>query len=63
MAVGTHSRLTEGQLQDFFLSRGWGLLIDEPCTAVFTMTHPTLQGFTVQDGNQLYENPFVIERA
>ena len=63
MAVGTHSRLTEGQLQDFFLSRGWGLLIDEPCTSVFTMTHPTLQGFTVQDGNQLYENPFVIERA
>lgn len=61
MSVGTHSRLTEGQLQQFFLSRGWGLIIDEPCTAVFTMTHPTLPGFTVQDGNQLYENPFVME--
>jgi hypothetical protein len=23
------------------------------------MTHPTLAGFTVQDGTQLWENPFV----
>lgn len=60
MAVGTHSRLSEGRLQEFFLSRGWGLLIDAPCTARFTMTHPTLSGFTVQDGNQLWENPFVM---
>jgi hypothetical protein len=60
MAVGTHSRLSEGRLQEFFLSRGWGLLIDAPCTAHFTMTHPTLSGFTVQDGNQLWENPFVM---
>lgn len=60
MAVGTHSRLAEGQLQDFFLERGWGIIIDEPCKAVFTMTHPTLAGFTVQDGFQLYENPFLL---
>ena len=60
MAVGTHSRLSEGRLQEFFLSRGWGLLIDSPCKAHFTMTHPTLSGFTVQDGNQLWENPFVL---
>ena len=60
MAIGTHSRLAEGQLQQFFLERGWGLRIDEPCTAVFTMTHPTLAGFTVQDGLQLYENPFLL---
>jgi hypothetical protein len=60
MAVGTHSRLAEGLLQQFFLSRGWGLLIDSPCKAHFTMTHPTLSGFTVQDGNQLWENPFVL---
>ena len=59
MAIGTHSRLNEGLLQQFFLSRGWGLLIDDPCTSVFTMTHPTLQGFTVQDGTQLWENPFL----
>ncbi len=62
MAVGTHSRLAEGQLQQFFLERGWGLRIDEPCTAVFTMTHPTLPGFTVQDGLQLYENPFLLDQ-
>lgn len=60
MAVGTHNRLSEGQLQHFFLSRGWGLLIDKPCKSHFTMTHPTLSGFTQQDGMQLYENPFVL---
>ena len=60
MAVGTHNRWSEGQLQYFFLERGWGLLIDSPCTAHFTMTHPTLSGFTEQDGIQLYENPFVL---
>ncbi len=60
MGVGTHSRLAEGQLQDFFLERGWGIIIDEPCEAIFTMTHPTLAGFTVRDGFQLYENPFLL---
>jgi hypothetical protein len=60
MNVGTHSRWNEGMLQEFFLSRGWGLRIDQPCKAHFIMTHPTLPGFTVQDGNQLYENPFVM---
>jgi hypothetical protein len=59
MAVGTTDRLTEGLLQAHFLPRGWGLAIDDPCKAVFTMTHPTLAGFTVQDGLQLWDNPFV----
>ena len=59
MAVGTTDRLTEGRLQQHFLPRGWGLSIDAPCSAVFTMTHPTLAGFTVQDGLQLWENPFL----
>lgn len=59
MSVGTTDRLSEGRLQQHFLSRGWGLRIDSPCTAVFSMTHPTLAGFTVQDGTQLWENPFV----
>lgn len=59
MAVGTTDRGNEGRLQEFFLPRGWGLSIDEPCTTRFTMTHPTLAGFTVQDGLQLWENPFL----
>lgn len=59
MAVGTTDRGNEGRLQEFFLPRGWGLAIDEPCTTHFTMTHPTLAGFTVQDGLQLWENPFL----
>lgn len=59
MAVGTTDRGNEGRLQEFFLKRGWGLAIDEPCTTHFTMTHPTLAGFTVQDGLQLWENPFL----
>jgi len=61
MAVGTTNRLAEGQLQQHLLARGWGLLIDDPCTAHFVMTHPTLSGFTVQDGTQLWENPFLRE--
>lgn len=61
MAIGTTDRLTEGRLQQHYLPRGWGLAIDDPCTAVFTMTHPTLAGFTVQDGMQLWENPFLRE--
>ena len=61
MAVGTTNRLVEGQLQQFFLARGWGLIVDAPSAAVFTMTHPTLSGFTVRDGNQLWENPFLRE--
>ncbi len=59
MAVGTTDRGNEGRLQEFFLPRGWGLSIDEPCTTLFTMTHPTLAGFTTQDGLQLWENPFL----
>ncbi len=59
MAVGTTDRANEGRLQEFFLPRGWGLAIDEPCSTLFTMTHPTLAGFTVQDGLQLWENPFL----
>lgn len=59
MMVGTTNRLVEGRLLQYFLARVWGLLVDAPCTAVFTMTHPTLSGFTVRDGNQLWENPFV----
>lgn len=61
LMVGTHSRLAEGQLQHFWLERGWGLLHDDPCTGHFVMTHPTLAGFTVQDGNQLWENPFLMK--
>lgn len=60
LMIGTHSRLSEGQLQYFWLERGWGLLHDDPCTGHFTMTHPTLAGFTVQDGNQFWENPFLL---
>lgn len=59
MAVGTTDRGNEGRLQEFFLPRGWGLAIDEPCVTHFTMTHPTLAGFTVQDGLHLWENPFL----
>ncbi len=59
MAVGTTDRYTEGLLQNHFLPRGWGLALDIPCRAEFTMTHPTLAGFTVQDGLQLWENPFL----
>lgn len=59
MAIGTTDRFSEGRLQNLLLPRGWGLSIDDPCTAVFTMTHPTLAGFTVQDGTQLWENPFL----
>lgn len=56
LAVGTHDRHIEGQLQNTFLAREWGLLLDSPSTCVFDGVRPTLAGFTVQDGNQLYAN-------
>jgi len=56
LAVGTHDRFIEGQLQQTLLPREWGLLLDSPSTCVFDGVRPTLAGFTVQDGNQLYAN-------
>jgi hypothetical protein len=37
------------------------VVIDSPCRAEYLMTRPTLAGFTVQDGMQLWENPFLTE--
>lgn len=57
LAIGTHDRFIEGQLQNQLLQREWGILIDSPSTCVFDGVRPSLAGFTVQDGNQLYANP------
>ena len=56
LAVGTHNRYVEGMLQDQLLQREWALLMESPCTTVLDGVKPTLTGFTVQDGNQLYAN-------
>lgn len=56
LAVGTHNRAVEGMLQQTLLAREWALLMDSPCTCVYDGVKPTLTGFTVQDGNQLYAN-------
>lgn len=56
LAVGTHDRLIEGQLQNHFLPRDWGLIADDPSTAIHDAVRPSLAGFTVQDGNQVYAN-------
>jgi FkbM family methyltransferase len=56
LAIGTHDRLIEGQLHQHFLPRDWGLIADDPCYAVFDAVRPSLAGFTVQDGNQIYAN-------
>ena len=56
LAVGTHNRYVEGMLQHTLLQREWALLMESPCTAVYDGVKPTLTGFTVQDGNQLYAN-------
>lgn len=56
LAVGTHNRYVEGMLQEMLLPREWALLMESPCTSVFDGVKPTLTGFTVQDGNQLYAN-------
>lgn len=69
LAVGTQHRYIEGVLMEALLSREWALLVESPSTAVFDGVKPTLGGFTVQDGNQLYANsrfrdadPIVIRR-
>ena len=56
MAVGTHNRYVEGQLQEHFLKREWALLMESPSTSLFDGVRPTLTGFTTQDGNQLWAN-------
>lgn len=56
LGVGTHDRLIEGKLQAHFLPHDWGLIADDPCHAVFDAVRPSLAGFTVQDGNQVYAN-------
>lgn len=56
LAVGTHNRYVEGMLQETLLQREWALLLESPCTTVLDGVKPSLTGFTVQDGNQLYAN-------
>lgn len=56
LSVGTHDRYVEGVLQHTLLPREWALIAESPSTAVFDGVKPTLAGFTVQDGNQLYAN-------
>jgi FkbM family methyltransferase len=56
LAVGTHNRYVEGVLQETLLQREWALLLESPCTTVLDGVKPSLTGFTVQDGNQLYAN-------
>jgi FkbM family methyltransferase len=56
LAVGTHDRFIEGHLHAHFLPNDWGLVADDPCKASFDAVRPSLAGFTVQDGNQLYAN-------
>lgn len=56
LAVGTQHRYIEGMLMETLLPREWALLAESPSTAVFDGVKPTLGGFTVQDGNQLYAN-------
>lgn len=56
LAVGTHNRYVEGSLMHHLLPREWALLLESPSTAVFDGVRPSLTGFTVQDGNQLWAN-------
>ena len=56
LAVGTHNRYVEGLLQDTLLRREWALLLESSCTAIFDGVRPSLTGFTIQDGNQLWAN-------
>lgn len=56
LAVGTHNRYVEGMLQQTLLRREWALLLESPSTAIFDGVRPSLTGFTVQDGNQLWAN-------
>jgi FkbM family methyltransferase len=56
LAVGTHNRYVEGMLQNTLLRREWALLLESPSTAIFDGVRPSLTGFTIQDGNQLWAN-------
>jgi hypothetical protein len=57
VSIGTHNRLIEGQLHELLLANGWSLLIDEPSRSEFNGSRPSLTGFTIRDGIQLWNCP------
>lgn len=57
MFVGTHSRKIEGDLLDFFHSRGWKLLREQPCVFNPDQAVPTFQALTVRDGGLVWRAP------
>lgn len=56
LAIGTHSRLIEGELMEVLSDRGWKLEYEKPCRFEFR-PGVTLEGMTVVDGAQFWINP------
>lgn len=56
LAIGTHSRLIEGELMELLSAHGWTLEYEKPCKLQFR-PGVTLEGMTVIDGTQFWINP------
>lgn len=55
--VGTHSRLIEGRLLEFFHAQGWQLLRERPAKFAYRPDEPNVVGWTTRDGGQYWVNP------
>lgn len=55
--VGTHSRLIEGRLLEFFHAQGWQLLRERPTKFSYRADEPNVTGWTTRDGGQYWINP------
>jgi FkbM family methyltransferase len=59
VVIGTHSRKIDGDLIALFFSAGWRLKNEKPAKFVFDAAATSLEGMTVLDGIQCWENPRV----
>jgi FkbM family methyltransferase len=55
--VGTHSRLIEGRLLEFFHAQGWQLVRERPAKFAYRSDEPNVVGWTTRDGGQYWVNP------
>jgi hypothetical protein len=59
VVIGTHSRKIDGDLLELFFTAGWVLKNEKPAKFVFDPRATSLEGMTVLDGIQCWENPRV----
>lgn len=59
--VSTHSRALDGRVMEAFWRAGWVLEAERPARIRFDPARPTLDGMTLQDGQQFWRNPRLLD--